>query len=221
MKMEIEKTWRSSGMLVAELVVVFLGVYGAFWVDNFRDQQDRKERTEQVILALKQDLKDYIDTAGSFTDHIEVGLQEWSNARDRGETPPPYVFRVYGAEKPPQSTWEVVRQSQLTELLQANLLFELGFFYNEISGIGDRYVRYAEFTESEVLPLLKLEGSNNFYMKDGNRGLPLFAAHMDRLREYKNRGGDTVVWATCLLGRLESVEESTEACRTEVGVTIL
>ena len=123
MKMEIEKTWRSSGMLVAELVVVFLGVYGAFWVDNFRDQQDRKERTEQVILALKQDLKDYIDTAGSFTDHIEVGLQEWSNARDRGETPPPYVFRVYGAEKPPQSTWEVVRQTQLTELLQANLLF--------------------------------------------------------------------------------------------------
>ncbi len=80
-------------------------------------------------------------------------------------------------------------------------------------------MRYAEFTESEVLPLLKLEGSN-FYMQDGIRLLPRFAAHMDRLREYKNLGGDTVVWATCLLGRLESVEDSTEACRTEVGVTI-
>jgi len=31
--------WGSSRRLVAELVVVFLGVYGAFWVDNFRDQQ--------------------------------------------------------------------------------------------------------------------------------------------------------------------------------------
>jgi hypothetical protein len=42
-------------MLLAELVVVFLGVYGAFWVDNYREQLDRNERTQQVVLALQQD----------------------------------------------------------------------------------------------------------------------------------------------------------------------
>lgn len=218
--MEIDKIWRSSSMLVAELVVVFLGVYGAFWVDNFRDQQDQRARTEQVILVLKQDLKDFTMVSGSFNEAMEVGLQEWSSGRARGEMPPPYVFRVFGAEKPPQSTWEAVSQSQVTELLDANLLYELGFFYNEISGIGDRYVRYAEFTESEVLPLLKQE-SSIFYTQDGSRLLPRFAAHMDRLREYKDFSVGTVVWATCLLERLDSTNQSTEGCRTNVGVTVM
>jgi hypothetical protein len=207
-------------MLVAELVVVFLGVYGAFWVENFRDQQDREERTGQVIRVLQQDLKDYIEVSGAFNDHIKQGLREWSEARDRGETPPPFVFRVYGAEKPPLSTWEAVRQAQLAELLQANLLYELGFFYNELSGIGDRYVRYAVFTEVEVLPLLKT-GSSSFYLEDGSRLLPRFEAHMDRLREYKRLGDGTVAWATCLLGRLESADDTTTACRTDVGVTMM
>ena len=107
--MKTEKIWRSSRMLVAELIVVFLGVYGAFWVDNYRDRQEREERTEQVILILQQDLKDLIEVSGGLVDQTDAGLLEWSNGRDRGEAPPPFVFRIYGAEKPPQSTWEAVR----------------------------------------------------------------------------------------------------------------
>jgi hypothetical protein len=218
--MKIEKTWRSSRMLVAELIVVFLGVYGAFWVDNYRDQQEREERTEQVILILQQDLKDFIEVSGGFADQVDEGLLEWSNARDRGETPPPFIFRIYGAEKPPQSTWEAVRQSQVVELLQADLLYELGFFYNEISGIGDRYLRYVKFVESAVLPLLKT-GSASFYAEDGGRMLPRFEANMDRLREWNELGRDTVEWANCLVGRLESAGEKTAACRSGVGVTAM
>jgi hypothetical protein len=36
-------SWR---VLSAELVVVFLGVYSAFGVDNYREQLDRNERTQ-------------------------------------------------------------------------------------------------------------------------------------------------------------------------------
>ncbi len=215
--MESGKNWRASKMLLAELVVVFLGVYGAFWVDNYRDQQDREERTRQVILALQQDLRDLVEVSGRFSEYTDQGLEEWSNARDRGEMPPPFVFRIFGAEKPPLSTWDAVSQAQLAELLQANLLYELGFFYNEIAGIGDRYVRYAEFTESEVLPLLKT-GSASFYVEDGSRLLPRFEAHMDRLREWNRMGSGTVEWASCLIERLESADDSSLICRTDVGV---
>lgn len=78
MKAETEKLWRSLRFLFAELVVVFLGVYGAFWVDNYREEQDRKERTEQVILVLQQDLRDLIEVSGGFGDHVDQGLREWS-----------------------------------------------------------------------------------------------------------------------------------------------
>jgi len=112
-------------------------------------------------------------------------LREWDEARARGETPAPFVFRIYGAEKPPSTIWEVARQAQLSELLEPNLVFELGFFYNEVTGVGDRYVRYVEFAASEILPLLK-SGSAEFYSEDGERLLPRFEANMDRLREYKD-----------------------------------
>jgi len=48
-------------MLLAELLVVFLGVYSAFWVDNYRDHLDREERTREVISVLKRDLDDQIE----------------------------------------------------------------------------------------------------------------------------------------------------------------
>ncbi len=208
---------RSWKRLAAELVVVFLGVYGAFWVENYRDQQDQIDRTEQVILALQQDLRDYVEVTDAFNKHVEDGLRDWAGARESGEAPAPFVFRIYGAETPPLSTWEVVRQAGLAELLQANLLYELGFFYNEIAGMGARYIRYAEFTESEVLPLAKI-GSASFYSADGKL-LPRFAAHMDRLRELGNFMGESVEWASCILERLESADERTATCRRDVGVT--
>ena len=210
--------FRSSWMLFAELVVVFLGVYGAFWVENFRDERDREERTVQVVLALQQDLSDYAEVSEGFASFVERGLQDWQDAMERGEMPVPFVFRIFGAEKPPVSTWEVVRQSELAALLDASLLYELGFFYNELSGYGDRYVRYAEFTESEVLPLLKV-GNSGFYIEDGKELLPRFAAHMDRLREHYVFMLASIEWATCLRDRLENSDVNSATCRTDQGIT--
>ncbi len=212
--------WGSPRRLVAELAVVFLGVYGAFWVEDFRDQQDRDERTRKVILALQQDLKDYVEVGGGFRDHIEEGLKNWNASRARGETPAPFVFRVFGAEVPPLTTWEAVRQTELAVLIDADLLYELAFYYNEISGMGARYVRYATFTESDVLPQLKL-GNSSFYAEDGERLLPRFEAHMDRLDEYLRFTTESITWADCLAKRLENIDRTTEVCRTDVGVTTL
>jgi len=209
------RSWR---FLLAELLVVFLGVYGAFWVDSYRDQQDKAERTEAVVSVLIKDMNDLVKVGGGFNDFIEEGLQKWDEARQRGETPPPFVFRTFGAEVPPLTTWEVVRQAQLSELIEPDLLFELGFFYNELSGVGDRFIRYAEFTESEVLPQVKA-GSSGFYNEAGDRLLPKFEAHMDRLREYRLMSEYLNDWAECLIDRIATLDRSAQECRSELGVT--
>jgi hypothetical protein len=213
----IARSWK---MLLAELVVVFLGVYGAFWVEDFREQRDREERTAEVVDVLVQDVDDYIAVSGAFSTYMSDGLQTWDEAYARGEMPPPFVFRIRGAEKPPLTTWEVVNQAQIAELLEPNLLYELGFYYNELSGIGDRFVRYSEFTESEVLPL-KLTGSAGFYDDAGDRLLPQFEAHMNRLREYLMVTDDSLIWAECLRDRIKSMDSSNEICRGDVGITPL
>jgi hypothetical protein len=147
-------------------------------------------------------------------------LQKWGEARQRGETPAPFVFRTNGAEKPPLTTWEVVSQAQLAELLEPSLLYELGFFYNELSGVGDRYVRYAVFTESEVLPLLKT-GNAAFYDEAGEKLLPRFDAHMDRLREYLEMSVELSKWAECLRHRIAAVDNLNQSCRGEQGIGVI
>ena len=76
--------FRSWKMLVAELLVIFLGVYAAFWVENYRDQRDREDRTEQLKQVLVQDLDDYIEVSTVFCEHIDSGLLEWDEARGSG-----------------------------------------------------------------------------------------------------------------------------------------
>ncbi len=211
---------RTGKRLLAELIVVFLGVYGAFWVEDYRDRQVQSERTAQVLGVLQQDLRDYIDVTGGFYEHVREGLDEWSQARERGEHPPPFVFRIYGAETPPVTTWQAIQEAELAQLLEANLLYELAYYYNELAGWGGRMARYSAFTESQVLPMRKGD-SRAFYSVDGSSLLPRFDAHMDRLREHRRFMLDTTDWATCILQRLESIAVSTDPCRTDVGVTTL
>tara|TARA_B110000438_G_C15728313_1_gene613067 strand:- start:523 stop:801 length:279 start_codon:yes stop_codon:yes gene_type:complete len=92
------------------------------------------------------------------------------------------------------------------------VLFELGFFYNEITLGANKYVRYVEFAEAEV---------PNFFRNDGNRLLPKFESHMDRLREYNDFYEKTADWAKCLLERLEKIDQSTALCRSDVGISVL
>jgi len=196
----------------AELVIVFVGVYAAFWVDNYRDNRQNEERTRQIVLTLQQDLHDYVTTTNKFNAEIEKRLGEWNASRARGEKPAPYVFRIEGSETPPIAVWEAVSQSSLVELLEPNLLFDLGFFYSEMEGVGKKYVRYAEFTDARVMPGLKV-GEPWFYEQNSGLLRPEFAAHMDRLRDFLQDQARLRDWAQCLARRLDRYQERTDTCR--------
>ena len=164
------------------MVIVFLGVYAAFWVDNYRESLAEQERSKEIAQAILRGLDDAIQAETFFIETSVAGLADWREARERGESPPPFYFRVPGSERPPRTVYEAIIQSRPAELFDAELLFDLGYFYSEMVGVGDRYVRYAEFTESNVLPNLK-RGPEVFYDVDGASLRPEYEAHMDRLEE--------------------------------------
>ena len=196
----------------AELLIVFVGVYAAFWVESCRDKRQNEERTEQIVLTLRQDLQDYVMTTARFNAEIENRLGAWNASRASGEMPAPYVFRIEGSETPPIAVWEAVSQSSLVELLEPNLLFDLGFFYSEMEGVGKKYVRYTEFADARVMPGLKV-GNEWFYDSDSGALRPEFAAHMDRLRDLRQDQLRLLDWAQCLARRLDRYQERTDTCR--------
>ena len=196
----------------AELVIVFVGVYAAFWVDNYRDQKRDAERTVQIVQTLHADLQDFVTTSRVFDERIASALDRWEAASINGERPPPYAFRVDRSETPPMSVWQAVSQSSLVELLEPSLLFDLGFFYSEVEGVGVKFVRYSAFTDEFVLPGLR-RGADWFYDDSTGDLEPEFAAHMDRLREYQGDMRVLTGWAECLIARLEAPQNESGSCR--------
>ncbi len=197
------KVYQAAKKVGFELTIIFLGVYGAFWVDNYRDERAETQRSLEVAQALQRDLDDFIEVQQRFNEQIAAGLSEWERAQQQGDSPPPFYFRARGAEHPPITIYETVQQSGLAGLFDAELMFDLGYFYSEVSGVGDRYVRYAIFTENEILPRLKT-GPTAFYSTDGQSLLPRFEAHMDRLREFVEFWDEHVQMARELTERLST-----------------
>jgi hypothetical protein len=112
-----------------------------------------------------------------------------------------------------------VFQARIAELIDPALLWELCFYYDERDGTGQKFVRYAVFTENEILPRLK-EDPHVFYTEDRKRRAPAFAAHMDRLQEWRRDIARLHQWAQCLDDRLREPSTSGPSCRPTGGGTI-
>lgn len=197
---------RIVGRLTFELLIVFLGVYAAFWVDNYREGLADRERAREIALAIQLGLDDVIEAESGFVEESMAGLSEWQAARDRGELAAPFFFRMEGSEHAPREVYEAIIQSRPAELFDTNLMYDLGYFYAELLGTGDRYVRYAEFTESNVLPNLKRE-ITVFYEPEGAKLRPEYEAHMDRLKELMEWWSANVRRAQDLRGRFDAYSE--------------
>jgi len=202
--------------VLLELVVVVAGVFVGLQAYNWDADRDRDARTAKIVEAVRRDLRDANAVETSFGKGTDEALAAFDAARRRGEFPPPVFLRFPGSDTPPNNVWQAVLQSQLADLIDPNLLFELGFYYSERAGLGVKFVRYTDFTETQILPRLR-QDQRVFYTEDGARLAPEFEAHVDRLRE---RGREVAVlnrWADCLDKRLGTPRQPGPSCRPALG----
>jgi|ERR1700736_2766070 hypothetical protein len=92
----IEKRSRLSrlGRWVAELALVFIGVYAAFWLNNYQQRQEQLKRRDQILAYLQQRLEDGIASAKSDGAKEQKLVAEFQRSLDAGEMPPlrPFSF---------------------------------------------------------------------------------------------------------------------------------
>ena len=92
-----EKRFRFShfGRWVAELVLVFVGVYAAFWLSNYQQHRQDAERRHQILAFIEQQLSKGIESSKrNRAKEQEPEATEFRRALDAGEMPPvrPFVF---------------------------------------------------------------------------------------------------------------------------------
>ena len=67
-----EKTKKRShlsrlGRWAAELLLVFVGVYAAFWLNNYQQRRQEAQRRDQILASLEQQLREGIERAEKST----------------------------------------------------------------------------------------------------------------------------------------------------------
>lgn len=196
-----------------DFLIVVVGVFVGVQVSNWNDASKDSRRTDHVIETLRADLRNSVGVEERFIAEIGAGLAAFDAARARGEKPVPFVFRIAGSDTPPSYVWQAALQSRLADLIHPTLLFDLGFFYSERDGLGVRYLRYATFVESEILPRAKV-GAAAFYDESGALK-PEFAANLDRLRELRSFHQFSVAAAKCLERRFVTPAKPGESCRSD------
>lgn len=140
------------GGWVAELVLVFIGVYAAFWLSNYQQHQQDAERRDRILASIEQELRRGIDSgkiAGAKQEQEAAGFRR---ALDAGEMPSLQPF-VFTTDYSP-GDWATLLQSGGVQLLDVKTLMALRELESVIRwGVSDME-RYQKLSDELIVPNL-------------------------------------------------------------------
>ena len=150
--------WPRLGRWAAELVLVFIGVYAAFWLNNFQQRQHDAERHDRILASIEQTLREGIEGSQiNRTEQQEPAAKEFQRALDSGEMPPlrPFVFTTDYSP----SDLATMLQSGGTELLDLETLKALRDDESVIRWGLARMSRYQKLSDELIVPNLDQDSS--------------------------------------------------------------
>jgi hypothetical protein len=154
MSQTTEKRSRLSrfGRWVAELVLVFVGVYAAFWLNNYQQHQQDAERRDRILASLEEELRRGIESGKLETAKEERQASEFRRALDAGEMPPlrPFVFTT-DYSPADFATWLQAGGIQLLNVKTLTALRELESVIRW--GLND-IARYQKLSDELIVPNL-------------------------------------------------------------------
>jgi hypothetical protein len=141
------------GGWVAELVLVFVGVYAAFWLSNYQQHRQDAERRDQILAFIEQQLSEGIESSKiNRMREQEPEAAEFRRALDAGEMPPlrPFVFITDYSP----SDLATMLQSGGVQLLDVQTLRALRSDESVIRWGLQRMARYQKLSDELIVPNL-------------------------------------------------------------------
>ena len=204
MSQTTEKRSRLShlGGWVAELVLVFVGVYAAFWLSNYQQHRQDAERRDQILAFIEQTLQQGIES--SKTNRVteqEPAAAEFRRALDAGEMPPLHPF-VFITDYSP-SDLATMLQSGGVQLLDVQTLRALRNDESVIRWGLARMARYQKLSDELIVP--NLDQDISFFYDPNNKKLrKRFEIYPEALQETVNLASELERTHTELLKQIQA-----------------
>lgn len=156
------------GWLIAELVFVFMGLYGAFLLERMHDEDMDLLRKRQILQALVDEFQNYENELGSASDSLDNAYgSPFFNAYSSGERPFPRPIPYGGMGSVNTGIWEAMLQSGGIEVLEVGDIQKVQSFFKKLQDLLDLYSRFERLSESMILPEMDQE-VGFFYETNGS-----------------------------------------------------
>jgi len=140
------------GRWFAELILVFVGVYAAFWLNNYQQHREEAQRRDQILASLEQEFLRGIESGKITGAKQERQAAEFRRAFDAGEMPPLHAF-VFTTDYSPGDIATLL-QSGGVQLLDVKTLMALRELESVIRwGLSDMQ-RYQKLSDDLIVPNL-------------------------------------------------------------------
>ena len=140
------------GRWTAELVLVFVGVYGAFWLNNYQEHREDAGRRDQILASLEQQLQEGIKSGKANRAEEEQESAEFQRALDAGEMPALQPF-VFTTDYSP-TDWATMLQSGGVQLLDVKTLMAVRYDESVIRWGLSRMEWYQKLSDELIVPNL-------------------------------------------------------------------
>ena len=154
MSEEIEKRsgFLRAGRWAAELILVFIGVYAAFWLNNYQQHRQDATRRDRILATIEQTLREGIESGKINGAKQEQAATEFHRALDAGQMPQlrPFFFTT---DYTP-GDMATLLQSGGVELLDVKTLVAMRELESVIRwGLSDM-TRYEKLSDELIVPNL-------------------------------------------------------------------
>jgi hypothetical protein len=141
------------GGWLAELVLVFAGVYAAFWLNNYQQHRQDADRRDQILAFIEQTLSEGIESSkANRAKEQEPEAAEFRRALNAGEMPAMRPF-VFITDYSP-SDLATMLQSGGVQLLEVQTLRALRRDESVIRWGLQRMARYQKLSDELIVPNL-------------------------------------------------------------------
>src|SRR5205823_8547661 len=156
-----------AGRWFAELVLVFVGVYAAFWLNNYQQHQQDAERRDRILASIEQTLREGIESGKINRAKEEREAAEFRRALDAGEMPPLHSFAFTTDYSP--GDFATLLQSGGIQLLDLETLTALRNDESVIRWGLSRMAHYQKLSDELIVP--NLDQDLSFFYDPATRKL--------------------------------------------------
>jgi hypothetical protein len=155
------------GWLFAELLFVFLGLYGAFLLERMHDEEMDLLRKRQILEALVQEFTGYESELSEASTALDegYGVPFFTNYRT-GEKPFPRQIPLVGMGNVNTGIWEAMLGSGGMEVLEVKKIQEVQSFFKAYQDFLQLLQGFKELYNSFILPEYD-QNTSFFYQAEG------------------------------------------------------